>query len=83
MLKKDEYKCLYFINYGNNTLEKLNIILSLNEPKIKYLIKNLYKKGLIKINYIDKEIYSFMETQEGLYILKSEEYHKQYLELGD
>ena len=83
MIKKEEYSALYYINYGNNSIERLQGLFDNKKEVVIKLLKSLEEKKLIKIEMRQNEIYSFMETDKGLDLLKSKEYAEWYIELGD
>lgn len=83
MMTKEEYTALYFINYGRNSIDRLKSLFNDDENITEKLVMKLEKKGLIRIQEREGRIYSFMETEGGLKLLKSKEYAHFYNELGD
>ncbi len=82
MITKEEYSALYYISMGRNSIERLSEDLE-DKKKTINLIKDLERKGLLKIELRDNKIYSLMETKDGSKLLKSKKYKSWFEELGD
>ena len=81
MLDKKEYELLYLINNGRTNLERLKDF-DAKKELIK-MLKKLEKNKLIKSEIRDNDIYGFMETSQGVTLLKSQQYAQWYEECGD
>ena len=80
-LTKEEYKILYLIVRGRNSIDRLEGFFS--KETILRIIEKLEKEGLIKISHRDNEIYGLMESSLGETLLNSEEYEDWFGECGD
>lgn len=79
-ITKNEYGVLYLIaRNGRTDFKRLGIGLE----RAKSIVLELEKKGLVKINYRDGEIYGFIETPLGEKTLADKKYEKWFLEFGD